>query len=223
MGILILFLTVRVVFGVPEDQDPPAILFFAPEVQIATSALLTILLARLLASLTDQHRQATARRHAQIAIRSALIYLLVFFGGMIVVGIAISFLDAFTSDHPAGFAAYAHSHTLIGLVTILPALLALLWWTPFAFWSSILMSFHGFRSADAHPFLPPLVTTGSAWVMAFWSLIVGDIVTHNANLPPIVDLTLGFGGAVTVSIIAIFELRTLQKRGAGFRSGPVLK
>ncbi|MBK3638933.1 hypothetical protein JHN52_40130, partial [Streptomyces sp. MBT97] len=100
------------------------------------------------------------------------------------------------------------SSEMVGLVPRMLLTLAGLWMAFFVMAGAVRLSGNFFGSAAVHRCLPPLLATVTTWLMAVPDLVTGDL--HGLSLTMGVVFILG--APVTVSGIALLEMRRLKRR-----------
>ncbi|MEU5077557.1 hypothetical protein AB0G76_39315 [Streptomyces asoensis] len=100
------------------------------------------------------------------------------------------------------------SSEMVGLVPRMLLTLAGLWMAFFVMAGAVRLSGNFFGSAAVHRCLPPLLATVTPWLMAVPDLVTGDL--HGLSLTMGVVFILG--APVTVSGIALLEMRRLKRR-----------
>jgi hypothetical protein len=83
-----------------------------------------------------------------------------------------------------------------------------LWALPFTFFGMFMSVVHGFRTADIHEMVPPLLVTLLVCELAVYDLIVG---TYD-GVPFWVRVALTFGAPLSVIAMTMWELRRLRTR-----------
>ncbi|MEU9235544.1 hypothetical protein [Streptomyces subrutilus] len=96
-----------------------------------------------------------------------------------------------------------------GRVVLLFALGAfMLWLAPFALHGIAQSLVHVFRTADLHETVPPLLATLLVWEVALFDMFRG---TYD-GVPLGVRLAFTLGGPLSVTVVALWELRRLRTR-----------
>ncbi|MEY9488602.1 hypothetical protein RKD26_004396 [Streptomyces calvus] len=96
-----------------------------------------------------------------------------------------------------------------GRVVLLFAIGAfLLWLAPFALYGIVQSLVHVFRTADLHETVPPLLATLLVWEVALFDVFRGAYDT----VPFAVRMVLTLGGPLSVTALALWELRRLRTR-----------
>ncbi|MFJ2291689.1 hypothetical protein ACIOG7_08240 [Streptomyces sp. NPDC087894] len=107
-----------------------------------------------------------------------------------------------------------------GRVLLLFALGAwLLWLAPFALYGIAQSLVHVFRTADLHETVPPLLATLLVWEVALFDLFQGAY----GSVPFAVRLALTLGGPLSVTALALWELRRLRTRHGITLRGALLR
>ncbi len=84
----------------------------------------------------------------------------------------------------------------------------LLWLAPFALYGIVQSLVHVFRTADLHETVPPLLATLLVWEVALFDVFRGAYDT----VPFAVRMVLTLGGPLSVTALALWELRRLRTR-----------
>ncbi|GHH95679.1 hypothetical protein [Streptomyces capillispiralis] len=84
----------------------------------------------------------------------------------------------------------------------------LLWLGPFGLYGIVQALVHVFRTADIHETIPPLLATLLVWELAVIDLLNGSY----ESMPLGVRLVLTFGAPLSVTAVALWELRRLRSR-----------
>ncbi|MET9604080.1 hypothetical protein ABZZ17_03330 [Streptomyces sp. NPDC006512] len=107
-----------------------------------------------------------------------------------------------------------------GRVVLLFALGAfLLWLAPFVLYGIAQSLVHVFRTADLHETVPPLLATLLVWEVALFDLFRGAY----DGVPPGVRLAFVLGAPLTVTAVAMWELRRLRTRHGITLRGALLR
>ncbi|MFD3698084.1 hypothetical protein ACFWUZ_18370 [Streptomyces sp. NPDC058646] len=107
-----------------------------------------------------------------------------------------------------------------GRVVLLFAMGAfLLWLTPFAFYGIGQSLVHVFRTADLHETVPPLLATLLVWEVALFDLFRGAY----EDVPFMVQLAFVLGAPLSVTAVAMWELRRLRTRHGITLRGALLR
>jgi hypothetical protein len=86
------------------------------------------------------------------------------------------------------------------------AIIGVVWLLSFVVVGIVLCTLHVFRAADVHELLPPLLATVLVWEMALVDLFTGD----QAGVPLRLRVVFALGAPITVSAIAVYEIRRLR-------------
>ncbi|MEU9253722.1 hypothetical protein AB0D66_17930 [Streptomyces sp. NPDC048270] len=107
-----------------------------------------------------------------------------------------------------------------GRVVLLFALGAfMLWLAPFALYGIVQSLIHVFRTADLHETVPPLLATLLVWEVAVFDMFRG---TYD-SVPLGVRLAFTLGGPLSVTAVALWELRRLRTRHGITLRGALLR
>ncbi|MEC4016552.1 hypothetical protein [Streptomyces sp. H27-D2] len=87
-------------------------------------------------------------------------------------------------------------------------LAALVWLVPFFLFASVNAARYAFNTAHVHAALPALLTVALVWELTLFSMAL-DGLPHG---PPAAQLAMAFGGPITVTAVALWELRRLRTR-----------
>ncbi|MBE8476151.1 hypothetical protein [Streptomyces justiciae] len=98
-------------------------------------------------------------------------------------------------------------------------LVALAWGLPFFVLASLYSARSAFNTGHVHPMLPPVVTTVFVWVFALFNLIDSGMPEQG---PPAVQLCSLLGGPVSVTAVALWELRRMRTRYGVTVRGPAV-
>ncbi|NUR40839.1 MAG: hypothetical protein HOV73_12220 [Streptomyces sp.] len=100
-------------------------------------------------------------------------------------------------------------HGWQGFVVGLAGLAALAWGLPFFVLASLYSARSAFNTGHVHPMLPPVVTMVFVWVFAIFNLIDSGMPAQG---PPGVQLCSLLGGPVSVTVVALWEMRRMRTR-----------
>jgi hypothetical protein len=107
-----------------------------------------------------------------------------------------------------------------GRVVLLFALGAfLLWLGPFGLYGVVQSLVHVFRTADLHETVPPLLATLLVWEVAIFELFRG---TYD-SVPLGVRMAFTLGAPLSVTVVAMWELRRLRTRHGITLRGALLR
>ncbi|GGU37796.1 hypothetical protein GCM10010274_26330 [Streptomyces lavendofoliae] len=107
-----------------------------------------------------------------------------------------------------------------GRVALLFALGAfMLWLAPFALYGIAQSLVHVFRTADLHETVPPLLATLLVWEVALFDVFRGAY----DSVPLGVRVAFALGGPLTVTAVAMWELRRLRTRHGITLRGALLR
>ncbi|MFJ8750559.1 hypothetical protein ACIREO_14675 [Streptomyces sp. NPDC102441] len=105
-------------------------------------------------------------------------------------------------------------------VALLFALAAwLLWLVPFVFYGIAQSLVHVFRTADIHETVPPLLATLLVWEVALLDVFRGAY----DGVPLVAWVALTLGGPLSVTVVAMWELRRLRTRHGITLRGALLR
>ena len=114
---------------------------------------------------------------------------------------------------------FHHHHDLPTAAMAIGYLIAVLWIIPFTLRAIYLLNGGWCRAADAHPFLAPLVSTVTTWIIASRSMLQG---IGADGTPQKVAWLVTLGGPITITILSLVEVARLKQHpGWPFRDGPL--
>jgi multisubunit Na+/H+ antiporter MnhB subunit len=93
-------------------------------------------------------------------------------------------------------------------VLAVAALIVIVWGFPFFFMASLYSARSAFNSAQVHPLLPPILTMSLVWVFAVFN-VIGEGLPGG---PPAVQFCSTLGGPLSVTAVALWELRRMRTR-----------
>jgi hypothetical protein len=158
-------------------------------------------------AVTRSEVRAETRRSLMLPLRSLGLFVLVSAGTL------------------GGLSAFAYGYNRLGdqgtvwVVVLTAVALGVIWWV-LRFWFIAVRAIpqHLFRAVDGHPLLPPVIAPWLAWCGALVDL--GDDGGKGA-LPTSVRLVGTLGGPITITVLALWEVRRVRGRyGVTFRGGP---
>ncbi|MFF1816814.1 hypothetical protein ACFVWG_05935 [Kribbella sp. NPDC058245] len=215
---LAVILGIRAYLGIPQADEAPTAVVFAPYVQISIMLTLTILATAVLPFTnwgrgthlgTSPGRQRPRHRPAwAVPIQSVLLSLVsavITIAAAATIGwVTIDVTDRKETELAQFIDAHLWSSAL--LVATWPFFL---WCIAFLFTIQWMVVIHGFRWADGHPFLAPILSACTAWGMSIYGMVYGDAATMGAGpgqVPPKFALFLNITGPVVVTALAAGEI-----------------
>lgn len=93
-------------------------------------------------------------------------------------------------------------------VGLVGTLVVVLWVLPFFLYGAVMCLVHVFRTADVHETVPSILMTVIVWLVSLIDLVTGAY----EGAPLLVQLALIFGGPVSVTGVAVWELWRLRTR-----------
>lgn len=190
----------------------------APYVQILIMIALTVLATAVLPFTswgrgthvgTSLGRPRTGRRRAwAVPIQSMLMFVV---SGVLAIAaaVAIGWVTVDVTDRKeTEFARFIDAHLWSSV--LLAATWPIFFWCVAFLWTvALLVVIHGFRWADGHPVLAPVLSACTAWGMSIYGMAYGDAATMGAGpgqVPPKFALFLNLTGPLVVTALAAGEI-----------------